>query len=64
MDFLATNFNAYELELINSKGQLVFEKKQVNQNESIQLNAFPDGVYWLSLRNENHTVTRKVVKVR
>lgn len=64
IDFLSSNSKSYELDLINTKGQIVFEKKQTNPNESIQLSALPNGVYWLNLRNDNHLVTRKVVKMK
>ncbi|MEM8906635.1 MAG: M43 family zinc metalloprotease [Bacteroidota bacterium] len=61
-----SRYEAVELVLYNSMGQIVMNKKAAGQNWSIQLDLSQQavGVYWLLLQGVNGSVAEKIILVR
>ncbi len=51
-----------ELKITNLTGKILFEKTDVQPNETIDLSGLPGGIYILNVRTDNGLLTRKVVK--
>ncbi|MEO6730094.1 MAG: T9SS type A sorting domain-containing protein, partial [Ferruginibacter sp.] len=62
-----SNFNGTaNIKIVNNLGQMVFEKK-VNENSSftvtIDLTHQPKGNYWVNVRTDRGTTTKKIIKL-
>jgi len=53
---------AYNLEILNTTGQVVLNKKITNSVEQVDLSGQAAGVYFVKLQSVNNTVVRKVIK--
>jgi hypothetical protein len=56
----------YNLTIYNSIGQrIITEQLNVNGvwNKNINLQAFPKGMYWISIDNKEGRITKKLVKI-
>ena len=51
-----------ELKITNLTGKILFEKTDVQHNETFDLSGLPSGIYILNVRTDNGLLTRKVVK--
>ena len=61
-DNLELNNNT-QLQLINSIGQIVFAKnKLINNSETINLSAFPNGQYFILIKSNGEVISRKLIK--
>jgi len=59
-----SNFEGFHLnlEIINPFGQLVYASENVGEKQEIDLSEFPQGIYFLRLRNESGQKTFKIIK--
>jgi hypothetical protein len=49
--------------VFNNVGEKVFAKETLMENQEIDLNKLTKGIYFLNVRNEKFSVTRKIVKL-
>ena len=63
LDFTETSFNAFELKIINSKGQVIYEDQvQINEmNVKIDLAGNTKGIYFLLLQNPEFKGVQKII---
>ena len=55
-----TNQNIDKIQLVDSIGRVVYSKREVNQNESIELSQFNSGFYIVRIHTSNNIHTTKV----
>ena len=53
---------SYNLEIINTTGQVILNKKITNSVEQVDLSGQSAGVYFVKLQSENNTIVKKVIK--
>jgi Secretion system C-terminal sorting domain len=54
--------SAFDIELYNPEGKLLFINKDVMSQLEISMSEFPAGVYILTIRNDENVITRRIVK--
>lgn len=58
---LKSNSDTYEINIVNLMGQIIFSKTS-NLPVKIETNLFSDGIYFIQLKNENITYSKKIKK--
>ncbi len=53
---------SYNLEILNTIGQVVLTKKIINSIEQVDLSGQVAGVYFVKLQSENSMIVRKIIK--
>jgi len=52
----------YTLEILNTFGQIIINKKITNNVEAVDLSSQPVGIYFVKLQSSNNTVVKKIIK--
>ena len=64
LDINAIDLNNAELKVIDIVGKIVYEQGKLtvqgSQTVSIDLSEYPSGIYFVQIKNENHSVSKKV----
>jgi hypothetical protein len=53
---------SYNLEILNTIGQVVLNKEIINSAEQVDLSGQPTGVYFVKLQSVNNTFIKKIIK--
>ncbi len=56
------NFQGFELDIINSLGQVVYTKKSLVDHFEIDLGEFPEGIYFVKIRINSDQKVFKIIK--
>lgn len=56
-------FGPYSIRIYSMNGQEIYTETYTGSIHEIDLSSFRKGIYFLSIRSEDHTVSRKVVKL-
>jgi Secretion system C-terminal sorting domain len=56
------NSTPIELQVFNTLGHLVFSKKTQGEYQTIDFTKYPMGLYFLSLKTNQKTIVRKIIK--
>ena len=57
-----TSMNEYTIEIRNAAGFCIFQSEEHNKNTRISVSNLPEGVYFLNVRDENSSVTKRFIK--
>lgn len=58
----SSGLKAYDLEIVNSLGKVLFKKTSITKQETIYL-PVPSGIYFLKIHSENYTFTKKIARI-
>ena len=53
---------SYTLEIFNTTGQVVLNKKIVNSIEQFDLSGYSAGIYFVKIQSANNTIVKKIIK--
>jgi hypothetical protein len=61
VELLVFNNEPYHIELTNTLGQVVLNETSITQNLKLKINHLQSGLYYLSIKTKDKTVTRKIM---
>ena len=56
-----TDMSDYDIEIMNAAGVCVFSSERNNGNTKVSVSNLSKGVYFLNMRNENSSITKRFI---